>query len=126
MSIIACLTKSGYKLSIDINMYVSSRLFFFIRDSEHSSCEVLIPDMAKLSVGDYNSPTMIRSKTSFFRNYNGRSNHMRQVRTSLHKKSMPEDNKESTAMSYKPVLAEPAWWQQTSTDVASDQESDID
>ena len=28
----------------------------------------------------------------------------------------------STAMTYKPQKAEPAWWQQTSTDVSSDHE----
>ena len=127
MSIIACLTKSGYRLSMDINMDVSSRVFFFIRDSENSSCEVLIPDMAKLAVGDYHRPAVVRSKSSFYRHYNGRTNSMRRrVRTSLHKKTAGHDKKETPVMSYKPKLAEPAWWQQSSTDMSSDQETETE
>ena len=69
MSIIACLTKDGYKLSMDITMDATSRVFFFIKDTESSCAEVLIPDMAKLGDGDYSTPTVIRSKSSFFRHY---------------------------------------------------------
>eukprot|EP00092_Neocalanus_flemingeri_P003128 GFUD01003345.1.p1 GENE.GFUD01003345.1~~GFUD01003345.1.p1 ORF type:complete len:383 (-),score=89.17 GFUD01003345.1:18-1166(-) len=127
MSIIACLTKSGYKLSMDINMDVSSRVFFFIRDSENSSGEVLIPDMAKLGVGDYNRPTVVRSKSSFYRNYyNGRSNSMRKhARTSLRRKTEGQDKKDTPGVSDRQV-AEPAWWQQTSTDVSSDHETETE
>ena len=122
MSIIACLTKEGYKLSMDINMDVTSRVFFFIRDSDSISVEVLIPDMAKLGVGDDIRHTVIRSKSSFFRNYNGRSNSMRRrVRVSLRKK---REVRENSVMSYKPRLSELAWWQQASTDMSSDQEEE--
>ena len=51
MSIIACLTKDGYKLSMDLNMDTTSRVYFFIRNTESFSSEILIPDMAKLRVG---------------------------------------------------------------------------
>eukprot|EP00092_Neocalanus_flemingeri_P001900 GFUD01002028.1.p1 GENE.GFUD01002028.1~~GFUD01002028.1.p1 ORF type:complete len:383 (-),score=76.39 GFUD01002028.1:152-1300(-) len=127
MSIIACLTKEGYKLSMDINMDATSRVFFFIKDSDSSIGEVLIPDMAKLCVGDYSRPTVIRSKSSFFRNYNGRSNSMkRRARVSLRKKAVSREVRENSVMSYKPKLSEPAWWQQASTDVSSDQEEEED
>ena len=110
-----------------VNMDVSSRVFFFIRDSENSSGEVLIPDMAQLGVGDYNRPTVVRSKSSFFRSYNGRSNSLRiRVRTNLRRKTAGHDKKDTPFMSYKPKLAEPAWWQQTSTDVSSDHETETD
>ena len=58
MSIIACLAKDRFKLSLDITMDASSRVFFFIRDLESISNGVLIPDMAKLRVGDYGRPTV--------------------------------------------------------------------
>ena len=125
MSIIACLTKDGYKLSMDINMDASSRVFFFIRDTESTSSEVLIPDMAKLRVGDYSRPTVIRSKSSFFRKHHGRTSSMRKhARGSFRKKAVSQEVRENSVMSYKPRLSELAWWQQASTDVSSDQEDD--
>ena len=122
MSIIACLTKEGYKLSMDITMDATSRVFFFIRAADSSSGEVLVPDMARLKVGDYNRPTVIRSKSSFFRSYNGRTNSMRRrARGSLRKKAVvSREVRANSMMSYKPELAEPAWWQQASTDMSSD------
>ena len=123
MSIIACLTNDGYKLSLDISMEATSRVFFFIRDTESSSAEVLIPDMAKLGVGDYSTPTVIRSKSSFFRNHKGRTTPMRRnARGSFHKKTLTREMRANSVMSYKPKLAELAWWQQASTDISSDQE----
>ena len=125
MSIIACLTKDGYKLSMDITMDTTSRVFFFIRDTESCSAEVLIPDMAKLKVGDYSRPTVVRSKSSFFRNYNGRTNSMRKRgKGSLRKKVVSREVQASSVMSYKPRMTEPAWWQQASTDMSSDQETE--
>lgn len=123
MSIIACLTKEGYKLSMDITMDATSRVFFFIRDTESSSSEVLIPDMAKLSVGDYNRPTVVRSKSSFFRTYNGRTR--KRTKGSLRKKTISRELRANSVMTYKPKLNELAWWQQASTDMSSDQEEGI-
>ena len=74
MSIIACLTRKGYRLSLDINMDLTSRVYFFIRDSDNNSDEVLVPDMSNMDIGGGNRTTVIRSKSSFFRNYKGRTN----------------------------------------------------
>ena len=63
MAIIACLTKEGYKLSLDINLDLTSRVYFFIRDSDSNSDEVLIPDMAKMDIEGENRPTVIGSKS---------------------------------------------------------------
>ena len=90
MSIIACLTNDGFKLSLDISMDATSRVFFFIRDTE--SITALIPDMAKLGVGDYSTPTVIRYMSSFFRNYKGRTTPMRS-HTSLSWQSWPGGNR---------------------------------
>ena len=122
MSIIACLTREGYKLSMDITMDTTSRVFFFIRDIDSYSTEVIIPDMAKLSVGDYNRPTVVRSKSSFFRNYNGRTR--KRTRGSFRKKTIVQEARAPSVMSYKPRLSELAWWQQASTDMSSDQEEE--
>jgi len=122
MAIIASLTREGYKLSMDITMDATSRVFFFIRDHDSSSTEVLIPDMAKLSVGDYNRPTVVRSKSSFFRNYNGRTR--KRTKGSLRKRTISREVRAPPVMTHKPRLSELAWWQQASTDMSSDQEDD--
>ena len=122
MAIIACLTREGYKLSMDITMDATSRVFFFIRDHDSSSTEVLIPDMAKLSVGDYNRPTVVRSKSSFFRNYNGRTR--KRTKGSLRKRTISREVRAPSVMTHKPRLSELAWWQQASTDMSSDQDDD--
>ena len=111
MSIITCLTKNGYKLSMDINMDATSKVFFFIRDTEICSAEVLIPDLAKLGVGDYSRPWVVRSRS-------GKTNSMiKRVRCSLRKKVAQANH----VMSYKPRMSEPAWWEQASTDMSGEQ-----
>ena len=137
LSIIACLSREGYKLSMAINMDTTSRVFFFIRDKEENKGEVRIPNMAGAGLGEKDTlsvyrPMVVRSKSSFFRSYNGKTASVRRkVRASLRKKAITRGttaNKQTAAagpaamMTYKPQLAEPAWWQQTSTDVSSDHE----
>jgi len=117
MSIIACLTRNGYKLSLDINMDHTSRVFFFIKDSDNNANEVLIPDMSKMEMGGASRPVVIRSKSSFFRNYQRKK---KSLNTRLDKRKRTGDEEEK----YKPRLSELPWWQQASTDMSSDQEED--
>merc|ERR1719367_2010506 len=70
LAIIACLTREGYKLSMDINMEAQSRVFFFIRDTEEQTGEVRIPNMTGAGLGEKDtlsvySPMVIRSRMSF-------------------------------------------------------------
>ena len=121
MSLIACLIKEGYKVCMDVNMDTTSRVFFFIKNSDDSSPEVLVPDMAGISIAKSNRPKVVRSKSSFFRTYRGRGNSMnKRARVVGRKRESAEDRRAEPAMTYKPRLAQPAWWQQTSTDIASD------
>ena len=176
LSIIACLSREGYKLSMSINMDTFSHVYFFIKDRDESRGEVRVPNMAGAGLGEKDTlsvyrPMVVRSKSSFFRSYTSRNGTVRRkVRPSLRKKaviksttvkqqqqqqqqqltstpstqqqtskadgerssssgeSTPARSLSSTgashrpAMSYKPLSKEPAWWQQTSTDVSSDHE----
>ena len=129
MCLIAALIKEGYKVCMDVNIDVTSRVFFFIKNSEDNSGEVLVPDMAGISIGKNNRPKVIRSKSSFFRTYKGRSNSMRKrPRASVKRRVGTEEGggQNVPAMTYKPKLVQPAWWQQTSTDISSDQEDGIE
>jgi len=124
MCLIACLIKEGYKICMDVNIDAGSRVFFFIKNSEDTSAEVLVPDMAGISIGKGNRPKVVRSKSSFFRTYKGRSNSMKKrTKASIRKKVNNETV--TPAMTYKPTPSKPAWWQQTSTDISSDHEDDI-
>jgi hypothetical protein len=143
MAIIACLMRERYTLSMTINMDATCRVFFFIRDpaeggnSARRRTEVRVPNMAAgAGLGEKDTlsvyrPILIRSKSSFLRSYHGRSgpSMRRKVISSLRKKAVgrPQSRQQqptstSAAMTYKPQQAEPAWWQQTSTDVSSDHE----
>ena len=135
LAIIACLTREGYKLSMDINMEADSRVYFFIRDSEEQTGEVRIPNMTGAGLGgkgnlDVYRPPLVRSKSSFLRNPGnpGRTNASvrKKVRASLRRKAVNREGtvKAGGVMSYKPMTSTPAWWQQTSTDVSSDQEDE--
>jgi len=126
MCLIACLMKEGYKVCMDVNMDTTSRVFFFIKNSEDSSLEVLVPDMAGISIGKSNRPKVIRSKSSFFRSYKGRKGESmkKRVRAGGRKRESEEQGRNAPAMTYKPRLAQPAWWQQTSTDIASEIEEE--
>ncbi len=162
LSIIACLSREGYKLSMSINMDTFSHVYFFIKERDEGRGEVRVPNMAGAGLGEKDTlsvyrPMVVRSKSSFFRSYTSRSGTVRRkVRPSLRKKAViksttvkqqqlqNEENDSSSsedvsstagsssrgqaaashkpAMSYKPLSKEPAWWQQTSTDVSSDHE----
>ena len=132
LAIIACLTREGYKLSMDINMEAHSRVYFFIRDTEEQTGEVRIPNMTGAGLGEKDTlsvyrPMIVRSKSSFFRNCHGRTNASvrKKVRASLRRKAVhKEGGRTGGVMSYKPMTSTPAWWQQTSTDVSSDQEDE--
>ena len=134
LAIIACLTREGYKLSMDINMEAHSRVFFFIRDTEEQTGEVRIPNMTGAGLGEKDTlsvyrPMIVRSRSSFFRNCHGRTNASvrKKVRASLRRKAVSREGghtQQGGVMSYKPMTSTPAWWQQTSTDVSSDQEDE--
>merc|ERR1711874_610279 len=115
-------------------MEADSRVYFFIRDTEEQTGEVRIPNMTGAGLGEKDTlsvyrPMIVRSRSSFFRNCQGRTNASvrKKVRASLRRKAV---NREGTGgkvggvMSYKPMASTPAWWQQTSTDVSSDQEDE--
>jgi len=134
LAIIACLTREGYKLSMDINMEADSRVYFFIRDTEEQTGEVRIPNMTGAGLGEKDTlsvyrPMIVKSRSSFFRNCHGRTNASvrKKVRASLRRKAVHREgtgNRTGGVMSYKPMASTPAWWQQTSTDVSSDQEDE--
>jgi len=124
LSIIACLSRQQYQLSMSINMDKNSRVFFFIRDnSDPSHGEVRVPTFAGFGLGEKDGmsvhrPIVVRSKSSFFRSYRSTTVKNR-IKKSFRRKAI---NNESNVMSYKPQNAGTAWWQQSSTDVSSDYE----
>jgi len=151
MAIIACLMREHYTLSMTINMDATSRVYFFIRDPDGDASgrrrqtEVRVPNMAAgAGLGEKDTlsvyrPILVRSKSSFLRSYHGRSGPSlrRKVISSLRKKTLgrqqlpsaaatskqsQQPTSTSAAMTYKPQKAEPAWWQQTSTDMSSEHE----
>merc|ERR1711963_880196 len=123
MSIIAALTKEGYKLRMEITMDSTNRVFFFIKDVESNSSEVLIPSMAKLKLGECERPTVVRSKSSFFRHYKGRTTRPRKrTKDSSREKENDEDQEEKKRQ--RPGFGQLAWWQQASTDMSSDFEDE--
>jgi len=127
MCLIACLLKEGYKLCMDVNIDASSRVFFFIKKTEDTFGEVLVPDMAGISINKDNRPVVLRSKSSFFRTYKGKGRNLsikKRIRESVRRKNEPVDNNQG--LKYKPQLGQVAWWQQTSTDMSSDQELDTE
>jgi len=114
MAMNACLTREGYKLSMDINMDSTSRVYFFIRDSNEQKGDVRIPHMVGEIRHPHSRPTR---KHSFMR------------KKSITKKksissSFREERSTGGVMTYKPVTSTAAWWQQTSTDVSTDHEED--
>ena len=60
LAIIACLTREGYKLSMDINMEADSRVYFFIRDAEEQTGEVRIPNMTGAGLGEKDTLSVYR------------------------------------------------------------------
>lgn len=71
ISIVACLARAQYKLQISIQMDMTTTLFFFIKDP---SCkDVRLPTFCGVGLGEKDGlyvykPTIVRTKTSFFRN----------------------------------------------------------
>ena len=80
---------------MDVNIDSSSRVFFFIKNIEDSFGEVLVPDMAGISIDKNNRPVVLRSKSSFFRTYKGKGRNLsikKRLRGSLKKKTEPINN----------------------------------
>ena len=117
LSIIACLTKFGYKLSIPTKWDMFTRMFFFILDMEDSK-EVRQQSKALAGVGSKDSlttyrPIIKRSRSSFFRSFDNRAELNRRIASSLKKK---------VGRKYKKMSSKPAWFMQTSTDIGTDYE----
>ena len=112
ISIVACLSKQGYTLSMDINMDTTSRVFFFIKSMEQSMAEVRVPNNAGAGLGEKETlsvyrPLVLRHRSSFFRSYNGKSMSLRKkVQASLRRKAVARQDTDR----------EVQWWQQASTD----------
>jgi hypothetical protein len=133
LTIIACLTREGYKLSMDINMDTTSRVYFFIRDSEEQSGEVRVPNMSGAGLGEKDTlsvyrPLVVRSKNSFLRKHPGNLRSLRRkvsqkVRASLRRKAVVRQGRQDTVVAYKPTETG-AWWQQCTTDSSYQSEED--
>ena len=62
-------------------------------------------------------PLLIRHKSSFFRSYHGKSGSFRQrIRASMRRRALARSGREDTVMD----PAQPAWWQQQSTDCSEE------
>ena len=115
VSIVACLSKQGYTLGMDINMDTTSRVFFFIKSVTDHSAEVRVPNNAGAGLGEKNTlsvyrPLVLRHRSSFFRSYNGKNFALhRKVQASLRRKTMARKDVQSSNR-------QTEWWQQTSTD----------
>ena len=79
---------------MDVNIDASSRVFFFIKKAEDTFGEVLVPDMAGISINKENRPVVLRSKSSFFRTYKGkgRMSLKKKVRESFRRRTEPTNN----------------------------------
>ena len=130
LTIIASLIREGYRLSMDINMEPSSRVYFFIQEQKKGS--VRVPSSAGAGLGERESlavyrPLVVRSRKSFLGRYSGGRSLRRKVslavRASLRRKAVGRQvaamgGRQGAAMQYKP-RQEGAWWQQDSTDNSS-------
>ena len=79
---------------MDVNIDSSSRVFFFIKKTEDTFGEVLVPDMAGISINRDNRPVVLRSKSSFFRTYKGkgRMSIKKRIRESIRRKNDSTNN----------------------------------
>ena len=115
VSLIACLSKEGYKLSMDINLEPDSRVLFLIKKKEDDREVVRVPNNAGAGLGEKDTlsvyrPILVRHKSSFFRSYHGKTASIRnRIRASMRRSTMTKQN---TVMTYKPIGTQPAWWQQ--------------
>ena len=87
---------------MDVNIDSSSRVFFFIKNIEDAFGEVLVPDMAGISIDKNNRPVVLRSKSSFFRTYKGKGRNTslkKRLRESMKKRNEPINNAKGTTLS---------------------------
>ena len=123
LSIIAVLSNNGFRLSMPINLENGSRVYFFIHDPEETSDHVKIPTFSRAVIGGKDSlsvsqPMVTKSKTSFYNNYSGRSNSVKnRIRASLRRKTMARAGRHNTMMELNPEGDTP-WWQQKSIDIS--------
>ena len=128
-AIIGCVTKQGYRLSMDITLDVltNTRVFFLIKTvGDDTGNLVTVPNNSGAGLGEKETlcvyrPLLIRHKSSFFRSYRGKSDSFRQrIRASLRRRALMRAGRQETVMSYKPQDdLQPAWWQQQSTDCST-------
>ena len=129
--IIGCVTKLGYRLSMDITLDVATntRVFFLIKTcGDATGSLVTVPNNSGAGLGEKETlcvyrPLLVRHKSSFFRSYHGKSGSFRKkLRQTMRKKVLRSDPEARTEMnggelSQADVMgAELAWWQQVSTD----------
>ena len=135
-SIVSCLAREGFKLSMDVNMEGNSVVYFFIRDTEEHCGEVRIPSM----LGNVHKSKLVRTGSSTHEGL--RSAVARRKLGMVGSSPFPDSggrtfrrglgrgvletraSSSGGVMSYKPTASTPAWWQQTSTDVSSDHDDD--
>ena len=136
-SIISCLAREGFKLSMDVNMEGNSVVYFFIRETEEHCGEVRVPSM----LGNVHKPKLGQTSSSTHEDL--RSAVARRKLGMVGSSPFPDTGSRSLkrgglgrggvepsprggggVMSYKPTASTPAWWQQTSTDVSSDHDDD--
>ena len=129
-AIIGCVTRLGYRLSMDITLDVATntRVFFLIKTcGDATGSLVTVPNNSGAGLGEKETlcvyrPLLVRHKSSFFRSYHGKSGSFRKkLRQTMRRKVLRGDTDarlESGALDCsQPVTgAEPAWWQQVSTD----------
>ena len=122
-AIIGCVTKLGYRLSMDITLDIATntRVFFLIKTcTDDTGCLVTVPNNSGAGLGEKETlcvyrPLLVRHKSSFFKSYHGKSESFRKkLRASMRRKVMARN--EVQEKEKKETLEQPAWWQQVSTD----------
>ena len=138
-AIIGCVTKLGYRLSMDITLDIATntRVFFLIKTtSDDTGCLVTVPNNSGAGLGEKETlcvyrPLLVRHKSSFFRSYHGKTGSIRKrIQSSMRRKVMTKSSKaveESKEVSSNNNLMKStsgsgtAWWQQVSTDCSPEQ-----
>ena len=125
-AIIGCVTRLGYRLSMDITLDVATntRVFFLIKTSgDAKGSLVTVPNNSGAGLGEKETlcvyrPLLVRHKSSFFRSYHGKSGSFRKkLRQTMRRKVLRGDAEGGALATRQPVTGtEPAWWQQVSTD----------
>ena len=119
-SIIACLIRQGYRLSIPFTWDTITKMFFFVLEQENKDVRQL--SKAMVGVGSKDSlsiyrPIIKRSKSSFFRSFNSKTELNRRLKNKLKKQIGKEPTNGVNKI---------AWYQQTSTDIGTDYDDDDD